>query len=283
MGRMPYARRSLREPRRYSAAMAGARWFDAAAYEQYVGRWSRPVAASFVPGLGVSAGREWLDAGCGTGALTEVILATADPVRVVGVDKSEGYVTHARDRITDDRAEFRVGDAQEMPVPDQAVDAVVCGLTLNFVPDPEKVAAEFRRVLRPGGIAAAYVWDYAGGMTMMRTFWDAAIECDPAAAARDEGRRTSVCDPETLRALWLGAGLVDVVADAITVPTVFRDFDDYWTPLLGGQGSVPGYLASLPATERDRLRDLIAARLPVAADGSIPLTAKAWTVRGRAA
>ena len=176
-----------------------------------------------------------------------------------------------------------MGDAQDLPLPDGAVDVVASALTLNFIPDPQRAAVEFRRVLRPGGIAAAYVWDYADGMAMMRTFWDVAIECDPPAAARDEGRRTSVCDPASLSALWLGAGLVDVVADAITVPTVFLSFEDYWTPLLGGQGSVPGYLASLAEPARLRLRELVAARLPVQPDGSIPLTARAWTVRGRAA
>jgi SAM-dependent methyltransferase len=265
------------------ASVTGAQWFDAAAYEQYVGRWSRCVAEVFVPALAVPVGRDWLDAGCGTGALTDIILTVADPARVVGVDKSPGYVEHARDRVGDDRAEFRIGDAQDLPVADGTVDVVVSALTLNFIPDPQQAAVEFRRVLRPGGIAAAYVWDYADGMAMMRTFWDVAIECDPSAAARDEARRTSVCDPGSLCALWLDAGLVDVVADAITVPTVFRSFDDYWTPLLGGQGSVPGYLASLAEPERLRLRELIAARLPVQTDGSIPLTARAWTVRGRAA
>jgi SAM-dependent methyltransferase len=265
------------------ASVAGAQWFDAAAYEQYVGRWSRRVAEVFVPALAVPAGRDWLDAGCGTGALTNIILTMTDPARVIGVDKSPEYVEHARDQFKDGRAEFRTGDAQDLPVADGTVDVVASALTLNFIPDPQQAAAEFRRILRPGGIAAAYVWDYADGMAMMRTFWDVAIECDPPAAARDEALRTSVCDPGTLRALWLGAGLADVVTGEITVPTVFRSFDDYWTPLLGGQGSVPGYLASLAEPGRQRLRELIAARLPVQPDGSIPLTARAWTVRGRAA
>ncbi|TDC41316.1 class I SAM-dependent methyltransferase [Micromonospora sp. KC213] len=263
--------------------MSGTQWSNAAAYERYVGRWSLPVAEAFVAALGTSSGLDWLDAGCGTGALTEVILTTANPGRVTGVDKSEGYVAHARDRIGDHRAEFRVGDAQNLPIGDASIDVAVGGLMLNFVPDPGAAVAELRRVLRPEGIAAAYVWDYAEGMAMMRTFWDAAIELDPAAAARDEGRRTTVCDPDTLRDLWRDADLTDVSTDAITVHTVFRDFDDYWTPLLGGQGSVPGYLASLPAPHQARLRDLIATRLPVEEDGSIRLTARAWTVRGRVA
>jgi SAM-dependent methyltransferase len=265
-----------------AASAAGAQWFDAGAYEQYVGRWSRHVAEVFVASLAVPAGRDWLDAGCGTGALTDTILTVAEPTRVVGVDKSPGYIEYACERVGNDRAEFRVGDAQELPVADGAVDAVVSGLALNYIPDPQQAAAEFRRVLRPGGIAAAYVWDYADGMAMMCTFWDVAIECDPSAVDRDEARRTSVCEPDALHALWHDAGLVDVVADAITVPTVFRSFDDYWTPLLGRQGSVPGYLASLAEPERSRLRELVAVRLPVQPDGSIPLTARAWTVRGRA-
>lgn len=265
------------------ASASGVQWFDAAAYERYIGRWSRRVAAAFVPALAVPAGRDWLDACCGTGALTETILTVAAPARVIGVDKSPGYVEHARDRVGDDRAGFRVGDAQDLPVADGAVDVVASGLALNYIPDPRRAATEFRRVLRPGGLAAAYVWDYADGMAMMRTFWDAAIECDPSAATRDEARRTSVCNPGSLRSVWLDAGFTDVVADAITVPTVFGSFDDYWTPLLGGQGSVPGYLASLAEPARSRLRELMAARLPIQPDGSIPLTARAWTVRGRTA
>src|SRR3954447_24940076 len=164
-------------------------WRAGDAYEAYVGRWSRPVAAAFLDWLAVPAGRSWLDVGCGTGALTAAILRRAEPARVLGVDSSEGFIDSARSHVTDARASFEVGDAQALPVPDAHVDTVVSGLALNFVPDPARAVAEFVRVSTPGGLAAAYVWDYAAGMAMMKHFWDAAVAVDPGAAELDEGRR----------------------------------------------------------------------------------------------
>jgi SAM-dependent methyltransferase len=255
-------------------------WTSGDAYEAYVGRWSRLVARAFVPALGVPAGRSWLDVGCGTGALTATVLDLAEPARVTGVDPSDGFLRAARAYVTDPRVTFRLGDAQSLPFDGDGFDAVVSALALNFVPDPGRAAAEFARVARPGAVVAAYVWDYAEGMGMMRAFWDAAAEIDPATAERDEVRRFPLCRPEPLRALWTGAGLAGVSVRAVEVPTVFRDFDDYWRPFLGGQGPAPGYVASVTAEHRDALRERLLARLPVEPDGSIPLTARAWAVQG---
>jgi SAM-dependent methyltransferase len=256
-------------------------WAVGDAYESYVGRWSRRVAVPFLAWLGVRAGRRWLDVGCGTGALTATVLAAADPAEVTGVDPAGPFVAHARATVTDPRARFETGDARSLPLPDSRFDAVISGLVLNFVPEPDRAAAELCRVAAPGGTVAAYVWDYAGGMALMRYFWDAAAALDPAAAELDEGHRFPVCRPEPLAALWTAAGLDEVEVRPIDVPTVFSDFDDYWTPFLGGQGPAPGYTMSLPEDRRAALRDLVRDRLPTAADGSIPLTARAWAVRGR--
>jgi SAM-dependent methyltransferase len=255
-------------------------WTSGDPYEAYVGRWSRRVARAFVPALAVPPGRSWLDVGCGTGALTATVLAVADPARVVGVDPSEGFLAAARTRVADPRVSFRASDAQSLPLAGDSFDAVVSALALNFVPDPGRAAAEFARVARPGAVVAAYVWDYAEGMGMMRAFWDTATELDPAVAELDEVRRFPLCRPEPLAALWTGARLDQVSAWAVEVPTVFRDFDDYWRPFLGGQGPAPGYVASVTAEHRDALRGRLRARLPVEADGSIALTARAWAVRG---
>ena len=202
-------------------------WAAGDLYEPYVGRWSRVVAAEFLARLGVPAGARWLDVGCGTGALSGAILDRCAPAAVLGVDPSEGFLSHARRQVQDARAEFRLGDARALPVPDAFFDAVASGLVLNFVPDQPKAVAEMRRAVRPGGTVAAYVWDYAEGMQMMRRFWDAAVALDAAAREQDEGRRFPLCRPEPLRALFEGAGLRAVQVDAIEVPTVFRDFDDY--------------------------------------------------------
>ncbi|WP_433228895.1 class I SAM-dependent methyltransferase [Actinomadura formosensis] len=258
-------------------------WAVGDSYEAYAGRWSRRIAEAFLRWLDVPAGRRWLDVGCGTGALTETVLSVAEPARVVGVDTSAGFLAHARERIGDARAVFRLGDARSLPVPDRGFDAVVSGLALNFVPEPGRAAAEFARVTNPGGVAAAYVWDYAEGMAMMRFFWDAAATLDPAAADLDEGLRFPLCRPEPLARLWTDAGLDEVVVQAIEIPTVFSGFDDYWRPFLGGQGPAPGYVMSLGAKHRDALRELLRERLPSGRDGSIRLTARAWAVRGRPA
>jgi SAM-dependent methyltransferase len=260
--------------------MAGPVWADGDAYEAYVGRWSRQVAVGFLRGLAVPPGLHWLDVGSGTGALTSTILTHANPVQVTGIDPSEGFVAVARTRITDPRAVFQVGDARALPLSDRVVDVVVSGLTLNFVPEPARAVREWVRVVRPAGAVAAYVWDYGEGMAMMRHFWAAAAQLDPASAERDEGRRTTVGQPDTLRALWEQAGLRGVSVRPVDVPTTFIDFADYWTPFLGGQGSAPGYVATLAEPDRAALRELLAARLPVEPDGSIRLTARAWAVRG---
>lgn len=257
-------------------------WALGDAYEAYIGRWSRRVARAFLRWLDVAGDLTWLDVGCGTGALTAEVLAGAGPARVLGVDPSEGFLAGARAAITDPRADFCAADAQALPLASGGCDAAVSGLALNFVPDPRRAAAELVRVTRSGGLVAAYVWDYAEGMEMIRYFWDSAVALDPAAAELDEGSRFPLCRPEPLRRLWSDGGLTEVQVEALDVPTVFSDFDDYWAPFLGGQGPAPGYAISLTEDRRRALRHLLRDRLPESADGTVPLTARAWAIRGTA-
>jgi ubiquinone/menaquinone biosynthesis C-methylase UbiE len=257
-------------------------WASGDAYEPYVGRWSRLVAREFIDWLAVPPNRRWLDVGCGTGAVTQILLERASPTHVTGVDASEGYIAYARSRVGDPRAEFRVGDAQALPVGTGDFDVAVSGLTLNFVPNKTQAAAEMKRAIPPGGLAGAYVWDYAGEMQLMRYFWDTAIALDPAALELDEGKRFPVCKPEPLSELFRSAGFRGVEVHGIDVTTTFRDFDDYWSPFLGGQAPAPGYCLSLSEEHRSTLRERIRAELPARADGSIHLIARAWAVRGTA-
>jgi SAM-dependent methyltransferase len=257
-------------------------WAAGDLYEPYVGRWSRLVAREFVSWLSVPTDKDWLDVGCGTGALTEVILETATPHAVRGVDASAGFIEYAKARIANSLASFEVGDAQSLPVDSAIFDVAVAALVLNFVPEPSAAVEEMTRAVRPGGVVAIYVWDYAGKMELMRYFWDAAVALDPAAFSLDEGRRFSICAPKPLSELFAQAGLRTVEVRPIDVPTRFRDFDDYWSPFLGGQAPAPGYAMSLSEERRNTLRDRIRSQLPVAADGTIQLIARAWAVRGRA-
>lgn len=249
-------------------------------YERYVGRWSRRVAPGFLRWIGASAGLRWLDVGCGTGALCAAILGQCAPAALTGVEPSDGFLATARGRLPG-HVSLRRGSATEIPLDDSSVDVVVSGLVLNFVPEPSAALAEFSRVTGSGGVVAAYVWDYAGRMDLMRTFWDAAVALDPLAATLDEGVRFPLCHPDALAECFEGAGLEGVDVSALEVATPFTCFDDYWQPFLGGQGPAPAYAMSLDEAARDRLRERIRERLPIAIDGSIELVARAWAVRGR--
>ena len=255
-------------------------WASGAAYEPFMGRWSRRIAAEFLSWLDVPPGSRWLDVGCGTGALSRAILDSAAPGSLKGVDHSADFVAFARRQIRDERAQFEAGDAQALPVESAGYHAVVSGLALNFFPQPGRSVAEMRRAAQIGGVVAAYVWDYAGKMQLMRHFWNAAAALDPAANDLDEGRRFPICQPGPLRELFQEAGLSGVEVRPLDIATDFQDFEDFWAPFMGGQGPAPGYVQSLSGERQAALRERIRAGLPFALDGTIPLTARAWAVRG---
>ena len=257
-------------------------WERGDPYELYVGRWSRQVAPRFLSWLGIPPGRKWLDVGCGTGALCAAIVDHCSPLSVAGVEPSEGFLKTAKENLAG-RAVLHQGSATAIPLDDAAVDVVVSGLVLNFVPDQRAALAEMARVTGNRGTIGAYVWDYAGKMELMRFFWDAAVELNPEAAKIDEGIRFPLCRPEALVELFESAGLSGVEVTAIDIATPFASFEDYWRPFLGGQGPAPAYAMSLDETARARLRDRIRERMPVEADGSISLTARAWATRATVA
>jgi len=198
------------------------------------------VAGEFVAWLGLPPGEQWLDVGCGTEALSQVTRERGAPEWVSGIDASEGFVAYARRRVVDGRCDFRVGSAQALPVADVEFGVAVAGLVLNFIPDKAKAVAEMKRATRGAGTVAAYDWDYAGEMQMMRHFWNAAGALDPTAVELDEGRRFPTCHPDPLADLFRGAGQREVETRAIEVPTVFKDFEDYWSPFLVGLGATVG-------------------------------------------
>lgn len=296
------------------------RWTSGDAYQRFMGRWSPFLAELFVPWVCAPAGSDWLDVGCGTGALSHTILALADPASVMGVDPSEAFVNFARQSVDDPRVqsgsggnrsrvaselnlrakqsppqigkvtkseggeprvEFRVGSGQALPVQDGSFDVAAAGLVINFVPDPAAALAEMKRALRPGGQIGCYVWDYADGMRMVRVFFDAAIALDPAAAKVDEGRRFELCNPTALTKLFNEAGLQNVETRALEFTMQFRDFNDYWDPFKGSVGPAPAYLASLPPERQLELEREVHNRLPIKSDGSFRLAARAWAVKGQ--
>jgi ubiquinone/menaquinone biosynthesis C-methylase UbiE len=245
-----------------------------------MGRWSRQVAPLFLDWLGAGSGLDWLDVGSGTGALSAAILARCNPASLIGVDPSEGFVAAAQALLADRRAEFRVGDAQALPLVAASRDVVVSALVLNFVPDRTKALLEMKRVARPGGLVGFYVWDYPGiSVEFMRMFWTAATALDPAARNLAEDKRFPFCTPDGLSGLMSDAGFAWVDGGPIEIETVFRDFDDYWHPFTLGAGPAPGYCASLEPEARQRLKERLQDSLPRGADGSIPLKARAWAIK----
>lgn len=257
-------------------------WSSGEAYEGYMGRWSRPLARSFVEWLAPRRGAHWLEVGCGTGALTSAICALSEPASVVACDPAEPFVAHARSHVSDARASFVVAGAGALPSRDGGFDAVVSGLVLNFLPDPTLAVESMRARLRPNGVLTAYVWDYARGLELLRHFWDEAAALDARAAQLDEGARFPLCGEAALVSLFRGAGLSEVQIARLEAPTDFADFDDYWRPFLGGTGPAPTYVGSLAAHEREALRGRLERRLVPAQDGRIHLRARAWAVRGNA-
>ncbi len=256
------------------------KWENSAAYEHFVGRWSKLVSQEFLKWLAPVPGIRWLDVGCGTGALSEAILQFTEPLQVKGIDLSEEFVSYCREQIRAGQASFETGDALALSIETASFDAAVSGLVHNFLSKNEKALAEMKRVVRPGGMIAVYVWDYGQKMQLLRHFWNAAVALDPTAYDLDEGRRFSDCNPERLLEQFGQAGLYNIKVAPIDIWTDFKNFDDYWTPFLGGQGPAPSYTASLDAKQRAALRDRLQISLPAAIDGSIPLIARAWAVCG---
>jgi SAM-dependent methyltransferase len=257
-------------------------WLAGEPYERYVGRWSRRMAPVFLHWLQASEKQDWGDVGCGTGALSDAILADLDPRSLVGIDPSPAFLQQARRRLDDPRVHLQQGDGTVLPWATHTLHATVSGLVLNFVGKPEAMVEEMARVTKSGGIVGVYVWDYAAGMQMIRWFWDAAAAVDPASRPLDEAARFPRCRPAALAELFQMAGLRQVEVTGLEIETVFSSFDDYWEPFLGGTGPAPAYLASVDDAKRAAIRRALESRLSVGQESSISLVARAWAAKGNA-
>ena len=257
------------------------KWTSGAAYDLWMGRWSRLLADEFLQWLNLPAGRQWLDVCCGSGVMSQAIGERWSPAGVVGIDMAPAQVAFAREHRASPRIVFTAGDAMALPFRDANFDVATCGLGLNYVPDSSRVLQEMQRVVRPQGTVAAYVWDYAEKARFLREFWDAALAVDPEAPAFDQARRFPLCTRDGLERLFAGAGLEHVRLQAIEITTRFANFEDYWEPLCSKQGSAPNYLASRDAATRNAIHERLKARLAAGAQGPIVLPARAWAVSGR--
>ena len=255
-------------------------WAAASSYQDFMGRWSRRLGPEFLSWLQIPRGVDWLDVGCGTGALAHAILLHADPASVTGCDPAVPLVDFAREHCRDARASFVAAGVGGLPPRPGGYGSATSLLALNFFPDVDAALHEMRSLSAPRATISACVWDYGDGMQFLRRFWDAASELDPAARELDEGNRFPLCRRDSLTTLFRHSGFRDVRCDPIDIPTVFAGFDDYWRPLLGGTGPAPSYVASLDADRRSRLERTLEDRLQPRPDGTIALIARAWAVRG---
>jgi len=257
------------------------RWTSGSHYDQWMGRWSRLLAQEFLQWLDLPPGLRWLDVCCGSGVITEAIVERNIPASVAGIDASPEQINFAGDHRTHPNVTFQTGDAMALPFSEATFDAVVCGLGLNYIPSPVDALKEFRRVTSPGGTIAVYLWDYAQGARFLREFWDAALAVDHEAASLDQANRFPMCKPEGLQSLFEQAGLKHTSLHTLEVVTHFTSFDDYWAPLLTGQGSAPNYLATRDQKTQSAIRERLRAALPANTNGAIDLPARAWAIRAR--
>lgn len=246
---------------------------DAAAYGEFMGRYSEPLAVEFAEYVGASAGQRALDVGCGPGALTAVLVERLGAQAVTAADPSASFVAAIRDRLPG--VDVRQARAEQLPFPDESFDLVLAQLVVHFLSDPQAGIAEMARVTRPGGVVAACVWDHSGSLGPLGTFWRAARELDPN--ARDESALPGTREGHLVE-LFQSAGLHPVEQTALTVSASFADADAWWRPFTRGVGPVGSYVASLAPEQRERLRARCAQLLP---PGPFTVEATAWTVRAR--
>ena len=202
--------------------------------------------------------------------------------RVVGIDIAPSFVEYARARRTGETPILEVADACALPQADGQFVGAATQFVLMFIPTPEVALHEMRRVVRSGGTIAAALWDFRGGLIFQRMLWDTAAAFDPQArATRDRIFANPLVLPDGLSTVFRDVGLRDVERHSLTIRMDFADFDDYWQPMLGGQGPVGTYIGTLGGEMRYRIENAVRrAYLSGAPDGERSLTATTWAVRG---
>jgi SAM-dependent methyltransferase len=249
-------------------------------YERFMGRWSERLAPLLVTFADVRDDQLVLDVGSGTGSLARSVIDCVPSARVIGMEPARAFARHARAQTQSTNVQYVVGALPTIPHPGATFDRVLALLVLNFVSDRAAALREMIRVTRPGGIIAAAVWDYGGGMEMLRVFWDEAASGDPAAGSRDE-RHMPLCRRGELGTLWRAHGLTAVEESVLSLDARFESFDDFWLPFLGGQGPAGMYVNGLAPASREALREKLRQRvLPDRPHGGFVLTLRAWAVKG---
>lgn len=250
---------------------------DTQPYDRHVGRYGPRLAAELIAVAGIVRGQRALDVGCGLGALTIELARTLGETSVAAVDPSQYAVDTCRARVS--TAQVTVAPVERLPFGDDTFDAALAQLVINLVDDPATGTREMARVVRPGGVVAACVWD-ATAMPLLASFWTAAAEIAPAEAGNvDERKQIGLQNPTWLHDLWHGAGLHEVSTGALATSADYADFDDLWQSFEQGVGRSGSVYRRLDPTRRKALRSR-AHELLDAPRGRFTLHARAWYVRG---
>jgi SAM-dependent methyltransferase len=255
---------------------------NAGFYEQFMGRWSRRLALPFIDFAGIAANESVLDVGCGTGSLTFLLPQAAAVREIEGVDFSPVYVEAARSANSDARIRFSQGDACALSFADGRFDRALALLVLHFVPEGHKAISEMRRVVRPGGVVAAAVWDTYGGLPFQRFFWDAVALIDPnGERQRRDANFRPMTRPGELKAAFAAAGLAGIEEGLLTIRMEFADFADYWTPVAAGEATMGKYIAACSPDLKNRIEETTRkAYLSGEPDGPRSFAATAIACRG---
>lgn len=244
----------------------------AVAYDRFMGRYANVLSAPFADFAGIRAGQRALDVGCGPGALTTELVSRLGADAVVAVDPSISFVQAARERLP--HVDIREGTAEDLPFQNDSVDVALAQLVVHFMSDPIRGLGEMRRVVRPGGVVAANVWDFVSERSPVSLFWHAAREINP------DGHGASLlpgAHEGDLSELFTAAGLVDVTEVPLEVSMEHPDFEEWWVPYTGGVGPMGAYFALLTEKQQVALREQCRAMLPT---GPFTLVSRAWAARG---
>jgi ubiquinone/menaquinone biosynthesis C-methylase UbiE len=258
--------------------VAGQLFSDGQIYERLMGRWSRLVGKTFLAWLDTPKNLQWLDVGCGNGAFTEELIAHCDPAMVVAIDPSDDQLAYARTLPRAKNADFRVGDAQDLPFADASFDIATMALVISFLHDPAKATTEMARVVRPGGWVAAYMWDIPGGGTPVDSIY---VEMESMGMTSVRPPNPAVSQREAMQELWRKAGLDSVETRVIRIPVLYSDFNDFWDSNAAPIGPQGKLIDGMSASAREELRARLRRRLPVTLDGRIIYESYANAVKGR--
>jgi ubiquinone/menaquinone biosynthesis C-methylase UbiE len=250
---------------------------DGAVYERMMGRWSGLIGNAFLDWLAPPTNLRWVDIGCGNGAFTRLLVERCAPVVVQGVDPSESQLAFARKRLTTPVARFRRGDGMALPYGNGSFDAAVMALVVFFMSDPAKGVGEMARVVRPGGLAAAYVWDVVNGGAPSE---DVIVQMKEMGFSPPRAPKAEASTPEGLAGLWRGAGFARIEARVVGTRWTFDDFEDYWSTTIAAPNLAP-MLRTMVAADVTELKSRVRERMHFEASGRVSIDARANAIVGR--